>query len=64
MDTSKDSVGSAELCCKWSAEAWVITQKGLLRAQRQMLRYGRTALFGSTSFSDYGLGVGSVRESV
>jgi hypothetical protein len=56
MDPSKDSVGSIELCCKWNAEAWVITQKGLLSPQRQVLRYSLTALFGSTSFSDYSLG--------
>jgi len=62
MDTSKDSVGSAELFCKWSAEAWVISQKGLPGAQRQVLPYSRTALFGSTSFPDYGLGAGDVRK--
>jgi hypothetical protein len=64
MDTSKDSVGAAEQLCKWSAEAWVITQKGLPRAQRQVLRYSRTVLFGSTSFSDYGLGAGRGAERV
>jgi hypothetical protein len=49
-------LGAAELSCKWSAEAWVITKKGIPSAHRQVLRYSLTASVGSTSFSDYGLG--------